>query len=161
MRFHLSEIRSIRANAVAALTVLAAILMFIAFCAPHAFAVEVPIRFRHPGGDPRAYDAVRLCDASVCMDLTLAAPCAPGATCTATADLAPGSREHWLRGLSGADESAASNVRLLTIAAEPEPLDPAACLAMLACRMDADGDGVVTGSDFARFLTVFGRSWRP
>lgn len=137
----------------------AAVLCYMASCGV-ARAAEVEIRWQHPGGDPRPYDAMSICDEARCVALALDQLCASGATCSAVADLEPGEREVWLVAGSGSAQSAASNRRTLSIPEPPPPLDPVWCLATPACRHDADGDGWVTSTDFADFLRVFGGSWQ-
>lgn len=114
-------------------------IMYLATCAANAAPVE--IRYRHPGGDPRAYDALEVCTASGCTRYPRA--CAPGASCALEAQLAPGAREAWLVARAGETPSAPSARRTITVAA------PA------GCEWDLDGDGVVTfgPSDFGPFLS--------
>ena len=56
----------------------AAVLCYMASCGVTR-AAEVEIRWQHPGGDPRPYDAVSLCDSTRCVALELEQLCASGA----------------------------------------------------------------------------------
>lgn len=113
-------------------------ILYLATCTANAAPVE--IRYRHPGGDPRAYDALEVCTPAGCT--RYASACAPGAACALEAQLAPGPREVWLLARAGTLASEPSNRRTITVAA------PA------GCEWDLDGDGRVTfgPSDFGPFL---------
>lgn len=135
-----------------------AVIAFILFalCSRLAGAASVEIHYQNPGTE-RAYEALDVCRESGC--LRYPAPCAPGASCAVTADLAPGTAEVWLVARIGERSSLVSNRRTLTIEEPPPPFDAAACLALDACRFDADGSGSVTIADFGRFLSVLGATW--
>lgn len=130
------------AAGLAAASLALAMLVYLATCST-ADAAPVSVRYRHPGGDARAYDALEVCQATGCTRYARA--CAPGATCELEAQLPPGSREVWLVARAGTVSSAASNRRTVTV-----PL-PA------GCEWDLNGDGVVTfgPSDFGPFLSGF------
>lgn len=128
----------------AAASLALAMLVYMATCST-ADAAPVSVRYRHPGGDARAYDALEVCQATGCTRYPR--PCASGATCELEPQLPPGSREVWLVARAGTVSSAASNRRTVTV-----PL-PA------GCEWDLNGDGVVTfgPSDFGPFLGRFSR----
>lgn len=125
-----------------------AILVYMASCGT-ARAAEHEIRFRN--ADPtQSYTQLRT------EWGTMTVSCAPGATCAVVVDLPVGRHEIVAQAASGAAWSADSNV--LEALVFPPPVE---CLAIPACRFDADRDGVVTGTDFTRFVATFGASWAP
>lgn len=118
-----------------------AILLFVACCAPHAFATDYTIRYQHPGGTT-AYEAIDVCASAGCT--SYAAPCAPGATCSRVVNLPSGENEGlWLVASAGEWRSPESNRRTVVVPA-PE-----------GCAWDADDSGWVTPLDFAAFLRRF------
>lgn len=134
-----------------------AVIAFILFalCSRLAGAASVEIHYQNPGTE-RAYDVLAVCRASGCAELPVS--CAPGATCAVSVDLEVGTHSVWLLGGQGAERTASSNVREITIAGPP-PFDPAACSsAPDSWRADFDQSGGVTVSDFGRFLRQFGGS---
>lgn len=136
-------------------TLLVAVLLYASFCAT-ARAEPVPVRFQH-GGEVGAYETLDVCRDSGCT--RYAAPCAVGAACAITADLAPGTHEVWLVARIGERASLPSNRRTLTVAAPPPPFDPVACSqAPDFWRADFDGSGTITTADFGRFFRQFGTS---
>lgn len=142
MKLDQSVVRPFVAETMRALWLVIAVLFFAACCAPYAFATPHEVRYRHPGGSI-AYDAVQVCEGDDCE--VYARECAPGATCTVTADLASG--EHtavWLIAAAGERRSDPSNRRSFSVPA-PE-----------GCAWDSDGSGWVTPLDFGAFLRRFG-----
>lgn len=139
-----------RLGLAAAMLALAA-LCYLATCAT-ANAAPYTLRFQNP--DPtRAYASIRTPWGVV------AAPCAPGATCSVVIDAPIGPRTITAEATAdGATWSPTSNALSAMIA--PAPAD---CLALPACRFDADVSGSVTVSDFGAFLRAFssGASWLP
>lgn len=134
--------------AIAAVSLVLAGALYLASCSI-ASAAPHEIRYQNPA--PVAYDQIAVCRSTECVDHAVA--CAPGATCSLTADLPAGSHAVWLLGRSGVLTSAPSNVRTVTVVAPPTPPVNPDC-----ARADFDGSGSVTAADFARFFAVFGQS---
>lgn len=112
-----------------------------------ASAAPYTLKFQNPGGQP--YTSLRTPWGIV------AAPCAPGATCSVIIDAPIGQQTITAEATSdGTLWSAKSNA----LAARIFPL-PADCLALPACRFDPDGNGTVTVGDFGAFLSALGSSW--
>lgn len=136
----------------AAASVCLAMISYMATCGT-ARAAEHEVHWINT--DPtRTAGALRVCQADRCVDVP--ADCGPGATCATVVDLDPGA---WpttvLAALDPAGPwSTPSNELEIRVA-----MEPADCLALDACRFDADGDGRVAGSDFLRFFAAFGGSW--
>lgn len=119
------------------------------FAAGTASAAPYTLKFKNP--DPaKAYASLRTPWG------TVAATCAPGATCSVVVDAPIGPRAITAEATDGTAWSATSNAIAALIA--PAPAD---CLALPACRYDADLSGSVTVADFARFLGAMGTSWLP
>lgn len=136
-------------------TLLIAALLYLATCAGAGMAGATEHEIRWINTDPaRAAGALRVCQAERCVDVP--ADCGPGETCSTVVDLEPGV---WVTTAHAAELEAgpwseASNVLEIRVA-----MEPADCLALDACRFDADGQGTVNGLDFLRFLSAFGGAW--
>lgn len=134
-----------------AATVALAVLAYLAACGT-ANAAPYTLRFQNP--DPtRAYTSLRTPWGVV------AAPCAPGATCSVVIDAPYGQRTITAEATAdGLTWSPTSNAIVKLI-----PPAPAECYAIPACRFDADLSGSITVADFAAFLKAFssGASWLP
>lgn len=136
----------------AAATVCLAMLSYVATCGV-ARATEHEVRWRNTDTE-RTAGALRVCQLVHCVDVP--ASCGPGATCATVVDLEPGA---WPTTVFAAEASVGpwspqSNMLEIRVALEPRD-----CLALDACRFDADGDGRVAGSDFLRFVSSFGGLW--
>lgn len=132
----------------AAIAIVLAGLIYFAACT--ANASPHVLRFQNPSPTV-AYTSLRTPWGIV------AAPCAPLATCSVVIDVPIGPRTITAEATAdGAVWSARSNALEKLIAPAP-----AECLALVACRFDADGDGFVTGSDFSVLLGAFGSTWLP
>lgn len=134
----------------AAATVALAALAYLATCS--AQAAPYVLRFKNTDAT-RAYASLRTPWGVV------AAPCAPGAICSVTIDAPIGRQTITAEAtVDGSTWSPTSNAIAALIA--PAPAD---CLALPACRFDADLSGTVTVSDFGAFLRAFssGASWLP
>lgn len=114
-----------------------------------AEAAPYTLRFRNPD-TTRAYTQLRTPWG------TVAAPCAPGATCSVVIDIPIGRQSITAEATDGAVWS----VKSASLAALVFPA-PADCLALPACRFDATGDGIVGGDDFSAFTSAFGGNWLP
>lgn len=112
-----------------------------------ASAAPYTLKFKNPD-TARAYTSLRTPWG------TVAAPCAAGATCSVVVDLPAGPRHITAEATDGTAWSAASNA-IDTIVT----LVPVECLSTPACRFDFDGDGRVSGTDFAEFVAAFGSTW--
>lgn len=135
----------------AAATLALAALCYLATCST-ADAAPYRLTFRNPDAT-RAYTSLRTPWG------TVAAPCAPGATCSVVIDAPVGRQTVTAQATAdGATWSVASNALAALIA--PAPAD---CLALPACRFDVDLSGTVTVADFGQFLRAFssGASWIP
>lgn len=137
-----------RAGLLAA-TVGLAVLCYMAACGT-ASAAPHELRFRNPD-QTRAYASIRTPWGIV------AAPCAPGATCSVIIDAPIGNQTITAEATAdGATWSSTSNALAALIL--PAPAD---CLALPACRFDADLSGSVTVADFGQFFRALGSSWLP
>lgn len=113
-----------------------------------AHAAPYTLKFQNPS-PTQAYTQLRTPWGIV------AAPCAPGATCSVIIDAPIGQQTITAEATSdGALWSGKSNA----LSARIFPL-PADCLALPACRFDPDGNGQVTVGDFGAFLSAMGSSW--
>jgi hypothetical protein len=134
--------------ALSAFSLLWAIIIYMAACST-AQAATHAVRFQNPGAE-LAYTALETEWGTVPVS------CAPGATCSVVLDIPFGSRVVSGRAMSGSLRSEPSNE--ITVLVLPTPAE---CLAIPACRHDADQNGTVTVSDFGSFLGTMGRSWVP
>lgn len=123
------------------------ILLAVMLAAGAAQAAPYKLTFRNPDTS-RAYTSLRTPWGIV------AAPCAPGATCSVVLDLPAGPRKITAEATDGTAWSGVSNLLSATVL-----LPPADCLLAPACRFDFDGDGRVGGTDFAAFASAFGLGW--
>jgi hypothetical protein len=114
-----------------------------ASAAPHT------LRFRNPG-PTLAYTELRTPWGTVPVS------CAPGATFSVVLEIPFGMRTITAQAGNGSLVSPTSNA--LEVLVQPTPAE---CIAIPACRHDADRDGWITPSDFGSFLGVLGRSWVP
>lgn len=131
----------------AAIALVLAVLLYFAACT--ANAAPYVLRFQNPGTQP--YAQLRTPWGIV------AAPCAPGATCSVVIDVPIGPRTITAEATAdGSLWSATSNALEKLIAPAP-----AECLALAACRFDITGDGVVSGADFSAFVAAFNMTWLP
>ncbi len=121
----------------------AAIALYMGACT--ANAIEQVARIENPATSPAPIAAVRLCDAAGCTP-EVAVTIAPGTRASVRFPVAPLAREVYAqaRGVAGGWSGPSNR------------LDVAACLSVLACRADLDGDGAVLGSDFTALSSVFG-----
>lgn len=136
-------------------TLLIAALLYLATCAGAGMAGATEHEVRWVNTDPtRTAGALRVCQLERCVDVP--ASCGPGATCATVVDLAPGAwpTTAFAAELEAGPWSPPSNVLDIRVA-----MEPADCLALDACRFDADGQGTVNGLDFLRFLGAFGSGW--
>jgi hypothetical protein len=133
---------------VAALSMLGALIVYLSTCQT-AEAAPHTIRFRNPDAT-RTYTELRT------QWGTVPVSCAPGATCSVVIDIPFGRRTVVGQAAVGGVWSGDSNA--LTVLVQPTPVE---CLAIPACRFDADRDGVVAGSDFVPFTQAFGTTWIP
>jgi hypothetical protein len=115
-----------------------------------AQAAPYTLNFRNPG--TTTYTSLRTPYGTVPVS------CAPGATCSVVLEIPYGQRTITAEAADASPAlwSSTSNALLSLI-----PPTPAECVALPACRHDADGDGIVSISDFGSFLGVLGRSWIP
>lgn len=131
---------------IAACSVLAALITYMASCGT-ARAAPHTIQFRNP--DPtRSYTALRTPWG------TVAATCAPGATCSVVVDIPPGYQTVTAEATDGTLWSSTSNA--LTPLIQPTPAE---CQAIPHCPADLDRSGSVNGADFTVFVRSFNRSW--
>jgi hypothetical protein len=136
----------------AAATVCLGMISYIATCGV-ARAAEHEIRWINADPD-RAAGALRVCQLERCVDVP--ADCGPGDTCSTVVDLEPGV---WVTTAYAAEDGAgpwSPSSNALSIRVQMAPAD---CLELDVCRFDADGDGLVGGSDFNRFVQAFGGAW--
>lgn len=133
---------------VAAISLAWAIAIYGASCGT-ARAADHEIRFQNPDAT-RTYTELRTEWGTVPVS------CAPGATCVVAVDLPVGRHEIVAQAAAGAAWSGDSNA--LEALVFPPPVE---CLAIPACRFDANRDGTVNGGDFSGFLGAFNTTWVP
>lgn len=118
--------------------------------APAAHAAPYTLKFRNPD-TTRAYTQLRTAWGIV------AAPCAPGATCSITIDIPVGRTTVAAEATDGGGTWSLTSNSLTALV----PPTPAECLALPSCRFDATQDGIVLGDDFKAFTAAFGTTWVP
>lgn len=124
-------------------------ILLLLFVPSVSLAAPYTLKFRNPDAT-RAYTQLRTPWG------TVAAPCAPGATCSVILDLPVGRQTITAEATDGAAWSTTSSP--LAALVFPAPAD---CLLLPACRFDATGDGIVGGDDFKAFTNAFGQTWLP
>lgn len=132
---------------IAVLSLFAAFLCYLATCSANA----EPYTVRYQNTDPlRSVSALRICQGATCVEAP--SVCGPGATCTATLELALGTftTTALVATTASGPWSLPSNALQIAVLNADQR-----CLASDFCRADFDRSGTVTATDFSRFLRAF------